>query len=111
MFQAVANQTLANESFEIDQRAATTVMMVSGGYPEDYEKGKVITGLDQVENSIVFHAGTTEKDGNVVTNGGRVLAVTSYGADFKEALKQSYKNVEKIKFDKSYYRTDLGFDL
>lgn len=111
LFQAVANQTLANESFEIDQRAATTVMMVSGGYPEDYEKGKVITGLDQVENSIVFHAGTTEKDGNVVTNGGRVLAVTSYGADFKEALKQSYKNVEKIKFDKSYYRTDLGFDL
>lgn len=111
LFQAVANQTLANECFEIDQRAATTVMMVSGGYPEDYEKGKVITGLDQVENSIVFHAGTTEKDGNVVTNGGRVLAVTSYGADFKEALKQSYKNVEKIKFDKSYYRTDLGFDL
>lgn len=111
LFQAVANQTLANESFEIDQRAATTVMMVSGGYPEDYEKGKVITGLDLVENSIVFHAGTTEKDGNVVTNGGRVLAVTSYGADFKEALNQSYKNVEKIKFDKSYYRTDLGFDL
>ncbi|MDO5635880.1 MAG: phosphoribosylamine--glycine ligase [Myroides sp.] len=111
LFQAVGNQTLANENFEIDQRAATTVMMVSGGYPEDYEKGKVITGLDQVENSIVFHAGTTEKDGNVVTNGGRVLAVTSYGADFKEALKQSYKNVEKIKFDKSYYRTDLGFDL
>lgn len=111
LFQAVAKQTLANENFEIDQRAATTVMMVSGGYPEDYEKGKVITGLDQVENSIVFHAGTTEKDGNVVTNGGRVLAVTSYGADFKEALNQSYKNVEKIKFDKSYYRTDLGFDL
>ena len=111
LFQAVANQTLANESFEIDQRAATTVMMVSGGYPEDYEKGKVITGLDQVENSIVFHAGTTEKDGHVVTNGGRVLAVTSYGENFEDALKQSYQNVEKIKFDKSYYRTDLGFDL
>lgn len=111
LFQAVANQTLANQSFEIDQRAATTIMMVSGGYPEDYEKGKVITGLDQVENSIVFHAGTTEKDGNVVTNGGRVLAVTSYGADFKEALKQSYQNVEKIDFDGKYYRTDLGFDL
>lgn len=111
LFQAVANQTLANESFEIDQRAATTVMMVSGGYPEDYEKGKVITGLDQVESSIVFHAGTTEKDGHVVTNGGRVLAVTSYGENFEDALKQSYQNVEKIKFDKSYYRTDLGFDL
>ena len=111
LFQAVANQTLANESFEIDQRAATTVMMVSGGYPEDYEKGKVITGLDQVENSIVFHAGTAEKDGKIVTNGGRVLAVTSYGTDFKEALKQSYQNIEKIDFEGNYYRTDLGFDL
>ena len=111
LFQAVANETLADAVLEIDERAATTVMMVSGGYPEDYEKGKVITGLDKVENSIVFHAGTAEKDGNIVTNGGRVLAVTSYGTNFKEALKQSYKNVEKIKFDKSYYRTDLGFDL
>ncbi len=111
LFEAVANQTLENAILEIDERAATTVMMVSGGYPEDYEKGKEISGLDQVENSIVFHAGTTEKDGKVVTNGGRVLAVTSYGKDFKEALKQSYENVEKIKFDKSYYRTDLGFDL
>lgn len=111
LFEAVANQTLENAILEIDERAATTVMMVSGGYPEDYEKGKEIFGLDQVENSIVFHAGTTEKDGKVVTNGGRVLAVTSYGKDFKEALKQSYENVEKIKFDKSYYRTDLGFDL
>lgn len=111
LFEAVANETLENAILEIDERAATTVMMVSGGYPEDYEKGKEISGLDQVENSIVFHAGTTEKDGKVVTNGGRVLAVTSYGKDFKEALKQSYENVEKIKFDKSYYRTDLGFDL
>jgi len=111
LFQAVANQTLANENVVIDERAATTVMMVSGGYPEDYEKGKVINGLNQVKNSIVFHAGTTEKDGNVVTNGGRVLAVTSYGENFEEALKQSYKNVEKIDFEGKYYRTDLGFDL
>lgn len=111
LFEAVANETLENAILEIDERAATTVMMVSGGYPEDYEKGKEISGLDQVENSIVFHAGTTEKGGKAVTNGGRVLAVTSYGKDFKEALKQSYENVEKIKFDKSYYRTDLGFDL
>lgn len=111
LFEAVANQTLENETLEIDERAATTVMMVSGGYPEDYEKGKVITGLDQVEDSIVFHAGTAEKNGNIVTNGGRVIAVTSYGENFKEALKQSYKNVEKINFDKIYYRTDLGFDL
>lgn len=111
LFQAVANQTLANAVLETDERTATTVMIVSGGYPEDYEKGKPITGLDQVEGSIVFHAGTAEKDGNIVTNGGRVIAVTSYGENFKEALKQSYKNVEKINFDKKYYRTDLGFDL
>lgn len=111
LFQAVANQTLANENVVIDERAATTVMMVSGGYPEDYEKGKVINGLNQVKNSIVFHAGTTEKDGNVVTNGGRVLAVTSYGENFEEALKQAYQNVEKIDFEGKYYRTDLGFDL
>jgi phosphoribosylamine--glycine ligase len=111
LFQAVANQTLANAVLETDERTATTVMIVSGGYPEDYEKGKVITGLDQVEDSIVFHAGTTEKDGNIVTNGGRVIAVTSYGENFSDALKQSYKNVEKINFDKKYYRTDLGFDL
>src|SRR5690554_765067 len=111
LFEAVGNQTLENETLEIDERAATTVMMVSGGYPEDYEKGKVITGLDQVEDSIVFHAGTAEKDGKIVTNGGRVLAVTSYGTDFKEALKQSYQNIEKIDFEGNYYRTDLGFDL
>lgn len=111
LFQAVANQTLENTVLETDERTATTVMIVSGGYPEDYEKGKTITGLDQVENSIVFHAGTAEKNGNIVTNGGRVIAVTSYGENFKEALKQSYKNVEKINFDKKYYRTDLGFDL
>jgi len=111
LFQAVANQTLSNAVLETDERTATTVMIVSGGYPEDYEKGKPITGLDQVEGSIVFHAGTAEKDGNIVTNGGRVIAVTSYGENFKEALKQSYKNVEKINFDKKYYRTDLGFDL
>lgn len=111
LFQAVANETLENTVLEIDERTATTVMIVSGGYPEDYEKGKVISGLDQVKNSIVFHAGTAEKDGNVVTNGGRVIAVTSYGNNFKEALKQSYENVEKINFDKKYFRTDLGFDL
>ena len=111
LFQAVANETLADAVLEIDERTSTTVMMVSGGYPEDYEKGKIITGLNQIENSIVFHAGTAEKDGKIVTNGGRVLAVTSYGTDFKEALKQSYQNIEKIDFEGNYYRTDLGFDL
>ena len=111
LFEAVGNGTLENEDFEIDERAATTVMIVSGGYPEDYQKGKVITGLDQVDGSIVFHAGTAEKEGNIVTNGGRVIAVTSYGETFKEALAQSYKNVAKIDFEGKYFRSDLGFDL
>ena len=111
LFKAVGTQTLDQVSIELDDRAATTVMTVSGGYPEAYEKGKEITGLDTIEDSIVFHAGTTTKDGKVVTNGGRVLAITSYGDDFRSALATSYKNVEKFNFDKMYYRTDLGFDL
>ena len=96
---------------EIDERAATTVMMVSGGYPEAYEKGKEITGIENVEDALVFHAGTTTKDDKVVTNGGRVIAVTAFGEDYKKALKKSYQNVEKLQFDKMYFRKDLGFDL
>ena len=111
LFEAVAEQRLDATEFEIDERAATTVMIVSGGYPEDYQKGKEITGLDQVQGSLVFHAGTAEKDGKVVTSGGRVIAVTSYGETFKEALIQSYKNVEKIQYEGKYFRSDLGFDL
>lgn len=111
LFEAVGNSTLAEVECEIDPRSATTVMMVSGGYPEDYEKGKVISGLEDVQNSLVFHAGTTVKDGETVTNGGRVLAITSYGDTFKDALQQSYKSVAKIDFDGKYYRTDLEFDL
>ncbi|WP_372474274.1 phosphoribosylamine--glycine ligase [Capnocytophaga sp. ARDL2] len=111
LFDALSNQTLDQATLEIDERAATTVMIVSGGYPEDYEKGKVITGIKNVQNSIVFHAGTTEKDGKVVTSGGRVLAITSYGETFRDALKQSYENVDKIDFEGKYFRTDLGFDL
>ena len=111
IFEAIADGKLSEKMLETDERTATTVMMVSGGYPEDYEKGKVISGIDSVNDSIVFHAGTTLKDGNVVTSGGRVLAVTSYGNDFKEALKKSYNSIEKIRFEKQYYRTDLGFDL
>jgi phosphoribosylamine--glycine ligase len=111
VFVAIANQTLNNVAFEIDTRSAATVMMVSGGYPEEYEKGKVITGLDAVEGSIVFHAGTTLSGTDAVTAGGRVLAVTSYGNDFKEAIKKSYQNIDKLHFDKMYFRKDIGFDL
>lgn len=111
VFEAVANQTLESIDLDIDERTATTVMAVSGGYPETYEKGKEITGFDGVEDAVVFHAGTELKDGKVLTNGGRVLAVTAYGANFQEALTKSYKNMEKLHFDKMYYRKDLGFDL
>ncbi|MDR0228188.1 MAG: phosphoribosylamine--glycine ligase [Flavobacteriaceae bacterium] len=111
LFEAVANETLDTMDIELDERTATTVMLVSGGYPEDYEKGKVITGIENVEESIVFHAGTALKDGEVVTNGGRVLAVTSYGNSYDEALKKSYQNIDKLNFDKIYYRKDIGFDL
>ncbi len=111
VFQAVANQSLDAIDLELDERTATTVMLVSGGYPEAYEKGKIITGFENVENSIVFHAGTDSKDDNVVTNGGRVMAITSYGTDFKEALQKSYQNIKKIHFDKMNFRKDIGFDL
>jgi phosphoribosylamine--glycine ligase len=108
---AVAGQKLNEISLRIDKRAAATVMTVSGGYPGAYEKGKEISGLETVEESIVFHAGTQLKDGYVKTNGGRVLALTSYGADIKEALKTSYHNIDKIQFEGMYYRKDIGFDL
>jgi len=111
LFQAVGAQKLDEVSFEIDERTATTVMVVSGGYPEDYEKNKVITGLDNVSDSIVFHAGTALKDGEVVSNGGRVLAFTSYADNFEDALKKSYTSIEKVKFEGMYFRKDIGFDL
>lgn len=111
LFQAVSEQKLEDVQLEIDERSAATVMLVSGGYPEEYEKGKAISGLDQVKGSLVFHAGTVQRGADVVTNGGRVLAVTSYGSDFKEALDTSYQNIEKIYFDKMYFRKDIGFDL
>lgn len=102
---------LDNAELEIDERSATTVMMVSGGYPESYEKGKIISGLDEIEDSIVFHAGTRKEDGNVVTSGGRVIALTSFGDDYNMALKKSYQSAEKLQFDKMYFRKDIGFDL
>lgn len=111
LLEGVAQGNLSERELKEDPRFAVTVMLVSGGYPGDYEKGKVITGLDKVENSIVFHAGTTEKDGNVVTNGGRVIAVSSYGNTQAEALAQSFANAEVIEFEGKYYRSDIGFDL
>ncbi|WP_299798770.1 phosphoribosylamine--glycine ligase [uncultured Maribacter sp.] len=111
LLQAVANQELSEIDLQLDDRTATTVMTVSGGYPGSYEKGKEITGIDSITESLVFHAGTTLKDGKVVTNGGRVMAITSFGSDFKSALAQSYKNVEKLSFEGMNYRKDLGFDL
>ena len=111
LFQAVAHQKLDEVLLEIDERSATTIMVVSGGYPEDYEKGFEITGLENVEDSIVFHAGTKLEKEKVVTNGGRVIAVTSFGESFQEAIKKSYQNIDKLHFDKMYYRKDIGFDL
>ncbi|WP_433834554.1 phosphoribosylamine--glycine ligase [Flavobacterium anhuiense] len=111
LFLSVADQKLGDFNLEVDPRSATTVMVVSGGYPEDFEKGKVISGLENVTDSIVFHAGTKLEDGNVVTNGGRVIAVTSYGDNFQEAIKKSYQNIDQLSFDKMYFRKDIGFDL
>ena len=108
---AMANGTLNDIDIEIDERAATTIMLVSGGYPEAYEKGKEITGVESIEDSIPFHAGAQLKDGKIVTSGGRVMAITSYGATYQEAIKKSYQNIEKLHFDKMNYRKDIGFDL
>ena len=111
LFIATANNNLENYEIEIDKKAACTVMLVSGGYPEAYEKGKNITGLDDANESLLFHAGTTVKNNQIVTNGGRVIAVTSLDDNYKEALKKSYKNIKKIHFDGMNYRKDIGFDL
>ncbi|SDS38610.1 phosphoribosylamine--glycine ligase [Gramella sp. MAR_2010_147] len=105
------NVTLDKAQLEIDPRSATTVMMVSGGYPESYEKGKVISGIKEIEDSIVFHAGTKQEGNDIVTSGGRVIALTSFGEDYKMALKKSYQSAEKLQFDKMYFRKDIGFDL
>ncbi|MEP2237555.1 MAG: phosphoribosylamine--glycine ligase [Maribacter sp.] len=111
LLKAVADQKLSDIDLNLDNRTATTVMTVSGGYPGSYEKGKEITGIDAIDESLVFHAGTTLKNGKVVTNGGRVMAITSFGDDFKSALSKSYQNVEKLSFEGMNYRKDLGFDL
>lgn len=111
LFKAVANGTLDQCPVTFDPRAAVCVMLVSGGYPQSYKKGYPITGLDKVEGSIVFHAGTALTDGQVVTNGGRVIAVSSYGKNKEEALGKSFKEAQKIKFTDKYFRRDIGFDL
>ena len=108
---AAGSRKLAKKKIEIDVQTVCTVMLVSGGYPGPYEKGKVITGLDDISNSVVFHAGTRLSDGKVLTDGGRVLSVTSYGDDMTQALARTYKTADRIKFEGKYCRRDIGFDL
>jgi phosphoribosylamine--glycine ligase len=111
LFEGVATETLSERDVVFDERTVTGVMMVSGGYPDAYEKEKNIQGLNNIFDSIVFHAGTKQDGPTYVTSGGRVLCVTSYGKNQSDALNRTYENVEKINFDKAYYRKDIGFDI
>jgi phosphoribosylamine--glycine ligase len=111
VFKAVASRTLDTIELETDRRSATTIVAVSGGYPGDYEKGKAISGLNTARDAIVFHAGTRQTNNNIVTNGGRVLAVTTMGTNTTEALEKGYEALGEISFEGMYYRKDIGFDL
>jgi len=111
LFKGIADGTFGEKDFYVDEDYAATVMLVSGGYPESYQKGKVISGLEKIENSIVFHAGTKDNGNQIVTNGGRVLAITSFGRDIEDAISKCYNNAEVIEFEGKYYRKDIGLDL
>ncbi len=110
LFKGIDDGTFSEKDLDVTEEVATTVMLVSGGYPEAYEKDKKISGIESVEDSIVFHAGT-KNDGSVKTNGGRVIALTSFGEDLENALTKSFESAEKISFEGKYYRKDIGFDL
>jgi phosphoribosylamine--glycine ligase len=111
LFEGVADGDLDKRAIEFDDRSVVCVMLVSGGYPQKYVKGYPITGIENVSDSVVFHSGTVLKNGQVLTNGGRVIAVSSYGKDKEEALKKSFKEAEKITFKDKYFRKDIGADL
>jgi len=111
LLEGVANGNLNEKTIEIDERTAVTVMLVAGGYPEEYNKGDEISGLENVNGSIVFHAGTASINNKIVTNGGRVMAISSYGNSKKEALATSFENAQKITYKGKYFRSDIGFDL
>ena len=111
LFDGIATGTLSECDLQQDERTCATVMMVSGGYPEAYEKGKSITGIDHVKESIVFQAGTKSSNDKLLTNGGRVLAVSSFGVDVEEAVKKSYESIRNVDFEGAYYRKDIGQDL
>ena len=111
LLEGVAHGNLNEKTIKIDDRSAVTVMLVAGGYPEEYKKGDEISGLENVTGSIVFHAGTALKNGQLVTNGGRVMAISSYGETKEEALAVSFANAQKIEYEGKYFRSDIGFDL
>jgi phosphoribosylamine--glycine ligase len=111
LFIAVAGDKLNEKTIQIDPQTVCTIMMVSGGYPGKYEKGKEITGLEKENKSVIFHAGTRHEEGKILTNGGRVLSITSYGEDMSQALARSYNTADQIKFEGKFYRKDIGFDL
>jgi phosphoribosylamine--glycine ligase len=111
LFNSMGSTEFEDIKLQIDDRHAATIIMVSGGYPLDYEKNKIISGLTEETDSIIFHAGTKKVDDNFLTNGGRVIAVTSLSENYKDAVKSSYDQIKKISFDQAYFRQDIGFDL